>query len=110
MASIDFSSPREAARAFAPKLSALVGSPLYDQVWADPALSLRDRSLVTIATLIAMGHADELPAHLHRAIQNGVTRPELSALMTHMAFYAGFPAAISAAAIAHATLDEAEEK
>lgn len=103
-----FTSPREAARAFTPKLSAFVDDTLYPVVWADAALSPRDRSLVTVAALIAGGHLDELPAHLRRAAGNGVTRGELSAAITHLAFYAGLPAAISASAVAHATLDGAQ--
>jgi len=109
MSTTDFSSPREAARAFTPTLSAFVETPLYSQVWADPALSPRDRSIATVATLIAGGHSDELPAHLHRALDNGVSRQELSALITHLAFYVGFPAAISASAVAQATLNQPKE-
>ena len=104
MSHADFSSPREAARAFTPKLAAFVDTTLYPQIWSDPALSLRDRSLVTVAALIAGGHLDELPAHLRRAVSNGVTREELAAAITHLAFYAGLPAAISASAVAQATL------
>lgn len=104
MSHADFSSPREAARAFTPTLSAFVDDTLYPRIWNDPALSPRDRSLVTVAALIAGGHLDELPAHLRRAVANGVTREELSAAITHLAFYAGFPAAISASAAAQATL------
>jgi 4-carboxymuconolactone decarboxylase len=103
----DFASPREAARAFTPGLSDLVASPLYDRVWEDPDLSKRDRSLVTVAVLIAMGRREELPAHLRRAEEHGVTRAELSALITHLAFYAGFPAAITASPIADATFSQA---
>ena len=101
MSSINYTSPREAARAFTPKLSALVESPLYDRVWEDPDLSKRDRSLVTVAALVATACFEELPAHLRRAVENGVTRTELSALITHLAFYAGFPTAITASAIAN---------
>lgn len=104
MSQTDFSSPREAARAFTPKLSAFVDDTLYPRIWNDPALSPRERSLVTVAALIASGHLDELPSHLCRAVTNGVTREELSAVITHLAFYAGFPAAISASAVAQATL------
>jgi len=104
MSQADFGSPREAARAFTPKLSAFVDDTLYPCVWSDPTLSLRDRSLVTVAALIAGGHLDELPSHLRRAVTNGVTHEELSAAITHLAFYAGFPAAISASAAAQATL------
>ncbi|WP_313331204.1 carboxymuconolactone decarboxylase family protein [Sphingobium yanoikuyae] len=104
MSQIDFTSPREAARAFTPQLTAFVEEPLYSQVWNDPALSKRDRSLITVAALITLHASQELPAHLRRARDNGVTDAELSALITHLSFYAGFPAAITASAIAAATL------
>lgn len=110
MSNINFRSPREAARAFTPKLSQFVDATLYPQIWSDPELSLRDRSLITVAALIAGGHAEELPAHLRRALNNGVTQRELSAVITHLAFYAGFPAAITASAIANATLTESEQQ
>jgi 4-carboxymuconolactone decarboxylase len=106
MAEPDFTSPREAARAFTPKLARFVESPLFDQVWADPDLAPRDRSIATVAALIARGAFEELPAHLRRAESNGVRREELSALITHLAFYVGFPAAITASAIAHQTLTQ----
>ncbi|MFT4053759.1 MAG: carboxymuconolactone decarboxylase family protein [Novosphingobium sp.] len=104
MSQIDFTSPREAARAFTPRLTALVQEPLYSQVWNDPALSKRDRSLITVAALVTLQAEHELPAHLKRARENGVTDAELGALITHLSFYAGFPAAITASAIAAATL------
>jgi 4-carboxymuconolactone decarboxylase len=100
----DFTNPREAARPFTPKLSALSESPLYDKVWEDSDLSKRDRSLITVAALVCLGRMDEFPAHLHRAIGNGVTETELAAAITHLAFYAGFPAAISASVVANGTL------
>src|ERR1700738_3473577 len=103
-------SPREMARAFTPKLSALVDDPLFSDVWADPTLSPRDRSIATVAALIALYRPEQLPVHLRRARENGVTRDELAALITHIAFYAGFPAAISASAIAARTLTEAGTK
>jgi len=103
---IDFSSPRAAARHFTPKLADFVEEPLYSAVWSDPDLSPRDRSLVTIACLIALNHADELPAHLRRGIANGLTKTELAAVITHLAFYAGFPAAITASAHAHAAFSD----
>jgi 4-carboxymuconolactone decarboxylase len=62
-----------------------------------------------VAALIAGGNLDELPSHLRRALANGVTRDELAAATTHLAFYAGFPAAISASAVAQATLNETKE-
>lgn len=105
MQAIDFGSPREAARAFTPKLAELVEHPLYSRIWADPDLAPRDRSLITIAALVALGHADELQAHLKRGIANGLTTGELSAAITHLAFYVGFPAAISASANANAVFN-----
>jgi 4-carboxymuconolactone decarboxylase len=110
MSNINFSSPREAARAFTPKLAQFVDATLYPQIWSDPAMSPRDRSLITVAALIAGSHSEELPAHLRRAVSNGVTQEELSAAITHLAFYAGFPAAITASAIANATLNESEKQ
>jgi 4-carboxymuconolactone decarboxylase len=109
MSQANFSSPREAARVFTPKLAEFVDTMLYPEVWSDPALSPRDRSLVTVAALTAGGHLDELPAHLRRAVDNGVTHDELAAVITHLAFYVGFPAAISASAVAQATLNEKEK-
>lgn len=110
MDSIDFTSPRLAARHFTPKITELIEHPLYSTIWEDPDLSKRDRSLITIAALLATRSSDELPVHLKRAIENGVTRTELSAAITHLAFYAGFPAAITASAIANATLGPIEEQ
>ncbi|QYM95713.1 carboxymuconolactone decarboxylase family protein [Dickeya ananatis] len=108
MKPIDFTSPRAAARPFTPKLADFVEHPLYSDVWADPALTPRDRSLITIACLIALNHANELPAHLRRGIENGLTESELSEVITHLAFYAGFPAAITASAYANATFSESK--
>ncbi|WP_174509009.1 carboxymuconolactone decarboxylase family protein [Klebsiella oxytoca] len=105
MKPVDFTRPREAARAFTPKLSDFVEQPLYSAVWTDPDLTPRDRSLVTIACLVALNHANELPAHLLRGIENGLTQTEISALITHLAFYAGFPAAITASGYANATFN-----
>ncbi|MNJ81176.1 Carboxymuconolactone decarboxylase family protein [compost metagenome] len=61
-----------------------------------------------MAALIAAGHSEELPAHLRRAAGNGVTQDELAAAITHLAFYVGFPGAITASAIANATFSETE--
>src|ERR1700759_2206600 len=103
-------SPREAARAFTPDLTDLINTPLYGQVWADDRLSPRDRSLVTLGAVVALYRPDELRAPLRRAVGNGLTRDEISALITHVAFYGGFPAAISASVIAHQVLDNPPEK
>jgi len=106
MKPIDFNSPRAAARPFTPKLFDYVEQPLYSAVWTDSDLCPRDRSLITIASLVALNHSNELPAHLRRGIDNGLTQTELSAVITHLAFYVGFPAAITASAVANATFAE----
>jgi 4-carboxymuconolactone decarboxylase len=102
-------SPREAARRFTPELTELVNNPLYSDVWTDARLSPRDRSIATVAALTVLYRPDELPAHLRRAVDNGLALDEISALITHVAFYGGFPAAISASIIAADTLLDGEE-
>jgi 4-carboxymuconolactone decarboxylase len=97
-------SPREAARRFTPELTELINEPLYSRVWTDERLSPRDRSIATLAALTVLYRPEELPAHLRRGIENGLTIDEVSALITHVAFYGGFPAAISASMIAADTL------
>jgi 4-carboxymuconolactone decarboxylase len=73
---------------------------LFGDVWERPGLSKRDRSLITVATLIAGYRTNELPFHLKRALENGVTKEELVELITHLAFYAGWPPASTAVSIA----------
>ena len=73
---------------------------IYGDIWERPGLSKRDRSLVVLATLIGTYRPDQLPGHLARALDNGVTRQEISEIITHLAFYAGWPASVTAARIA----------
>ena len=80
----------------APKLVELTDEVLFGDVWERPGLSKRDRSLITVAALVALYRTSELPGHLRRALTNGVTRDELVELITHLAFYAGWPSAMSA--------------
>ena len=68
--------------------------------WERPELSKRDRSLITCATLIALGREKQLVGHLQRALDNGVTKDEIGEIITHLAFYAGWPAAMTAALVA----------
>ncbi len=84
----------------APELADLTDDVLYGQVWASPELSQRDRSLVTVSALIALNRPDQLRSHLARARANGVTKEELIATITHLAFYAGWPNAVTAVAVA----------
>ncbi len=85
---------------FAPKLRELTDNVLFGDVWARPDLSPRDRSLVTISALIAMNRPDQLRSHLVRARDNGVTQAEVVEVITHLAFYAGWPSAVTAIAVA----------
>jgi len=80
----------------APKLAQLTGDVLFGDVWERSALPKRERSLVTVAALVALYRLEQLPFHLQFALDNGVTRDELVELITHLAFYAGWPAAHSA--------------
>jgi len=80
----------------APKLVELTDEVLFGDIWERPGLSKRDRSLITVATLVALYRSNELPFHLDRALENGVTREELIEVITHLAFYAGWPNAMTA--------------
>jgi 4-carboxymuconolactone decarboxylase len=84
----------------APKLAELTDDVLFGDVWERSQLSKRDRSLVTVSALIAMNRPDQLRSHLARARDNGVTEEELIETITHLAFYAGWPSAVSATAVA----------
>ena len=91
---------QKAIGSFAPKLAALTDEVLFGDVWERPQLSKRDRSLITCATLIALGREKQLVGHLQRALDNGVTKDEIGEIITHLAFYAGWPAAMTAALVA----------
>jgi len=90
----------------APALDQLTQQVLFGDVWERPELSKRDRSLVTVAALIAQYRVNELPFHLQFAQRNGITRDELVEVITHLAFYAGWPAASSAVGIARKVFAE----
>jgi len=87
---------RKAIGEFAPKLVELTEDVLFGDVWERPQLSKRDRSLITCAALVATGKTEQMSFHFPRAIENGVTRDEIVELITHLAFYAGWPSAMSA--------------
>ncbi|TWS95939.1 carboxymuconolactone decarboxylase family protein [Reyranella sp. CPCC 100927] len=94
------SSARDQLGSFAPKLLDLTENVLFGDVWERPGLSKRDRSLITVATLVALNRTEQLRGHLVRAQSNGVTQDELVELITHLAFYSGWPTAMSAAKLA----------
>jgi 4-carboxymuconolactone decarboxylase len=91
----------------APALGEYTDKVLFGDVWERPELSKRDRSLITVATLVALYRTNELPFHLKRALENGVTKDELVELITHLAFYAGWPSASTAVGIARQVFAEA---
>ncbi len=91
--------PRYASKAIgdiAPRLAELTDEVLFGDIWARPGLAPRDRSMVTVAALIALNRTEQLPFHLRRARDNGVADEELIELVTHLAFYGGWPVAMSA--------------
>lgn len=85
---------------FAPKLAQITDDVLYGDIWERPELSKRDRSLATVAALIALNRPDQLRSHLRIARQNGVTQDELVETITHLAFYSGWPNAVTAIGVA----------
>ena len=85
---------------FIPKLGQLRDDVLFGDVWEHPDLSKRDRSLITVAMLAALYRTDEMRGHMQRALDNGVTETELKGLITHVAFYAGWPCAVNAGRVA----------
>jgi 4-carboxymuconolactone decarboxylase len=88
-----------------PKLADLTANVLFGDVWERPGLSKRDRSLITVATLVALYRTDQLRGHIRRALDNGVTKDEISEVITHMAFYSGWPTAANAVQVAKQVFD-----
>jgi 4-carboxymuconolactone decarboxylase len=89
-----------------PKLGELTDKVVFGDVWERKGLSKRDRSLVTITSLITQGATDQLRGHLWRALDNGVTREEIIEVVTHLAFYVGWPNAGSAALMVKQVFEE----
>ena len=90
----------------APRLAELTDEILFGDVWERPGLSPRDRSLVTVTSLISLYRVNELPFHLGKALENGLTRDEIVETITHLAFYAGWPPAMTALQIARKVFDQ----
>jgi 4-carboxymuconolactone decarboxylase len=91
----------------APHLAEITDKVLFGDVWDNPVLSPRDRSLVTITSLIALYRINELPFHLKKALENGITKAEIVETITQLAFYAGWPPAMTALPIAKQVFEEA---
>ena len=92
----ELSAAQKALGNFAPKLVELTDGVLFGDIWERPELSKRDRSLITCAALVATGKTEQMEFHFPKAIENGVTTVELIELITHLAFYVGWPGAMSA--------------
>ena len=92
----------------APYLTEVTDRVLFDDVWQRPGLSPRDRSLITVAALIAGYRQNELPFHIEKALENGVSREEIIEAVTHLAFYSGWPTASTALTIARKVFAEAD--
>lgn len=102
--------PTNARKSFgdiAPHLAEITDKVLFGDIWEHEALSPRDRSLVTISSLISLYRVNEIPFHLKRALENGVTRDEIIGAITHLAFYAGWPPAMTALQMARTVFEEA---
>ncbi len=94
------SGARQAFGDFAPTFVDYTDDVLFGRVWPDPVLAARDRSLVTVAALMTLGASEQLVHHVGLAKNNGVTEEELKAAITHLAFYTGWPRAMSAMTVA----------
>lgn len=89
-----------------PKLVELTNDVVFGDVWERPDLSKRDRSLMTIAVLTALYRTDQLRTHIGRGLDNGLSRDEIAEIITHVAFYAGWPCAVNAANLAKGVFEE----
>jgi 4-carboxymuconolactone decarboxylase len=92
----------------APHLADLTDRVLFGEVWERQELSKRDRSLATVAALVALNRPEQLRFHLNFAVQNGVKKEELIEVITHLAFYSGWPNAMSAVMVAKEVFSQAQ--
>jgi len=96
---------RSAMEEVAPQLAKYSSDVLFGDVWERPGLSKRDRSLITVATLTALYRTNQLRSHIQRALDNGVTKDEIGEIITHIAFYGGWPTAANAVTVAKEVFD-----
>jgi 4-carboxymuconolactone decarboxylase len=94
----------------APKFKELSEKVLFGDVWERAELSKRDRSLATVAALVALNRSEQLRFHLQRALENGVKKEELIEEITHLAFYSGWPTAVNALTVAQDVFSKHEER
>jgi 4-carboxymuconolactone decarboxylase len=110
MAKAPSSAARDKVRNTVPKLIDLTEKVLFGDVWERPGLSKRDRSLITCAALVALNRTEQQTGHFQRAINNGVKKEELLELITHLAFYGGWPVSMSAAKVAKNVFEGGDKK
>jgi 4-carboxymuconolactone decarboxylase len=107
----DKPAPTNARKGFgdiAPTLATVTDEVLFGEIWERPELSPRDRSLVTVTALITGYRTNEMPFHIKKALENGLTKAELIETITHLAFYSGWPCAMTALQIARKVFEEAK--
>ncbi|WP_025859916.1 carboxymuconolactone decarboxylase family protein [Acetobacter papayae] len=92
----------------APDFADLTDRVLFDEIWERPGLSPRDKSMITVSALVALYRVNELPPHLEKALSNGVSLDELKDLITHLAFYAGWPTASTALGALRAVMQKSD--
>ena len=97
---------RSAMQEVSPKLAEMTADVLFGDSWERSELSKRDRSLITVANLVALYRTDQLKGHVARALDNGVTKSEISEVILHTTFYAGWPVGANAVRVAKEVFDE----
>lgn len=107
---MDFESRVKKVYKLVPQFGRLREDVLFGDVWKQPEMSARDRSIVTCSVLAALGKSEELALHMRRALDNGVTRDELRGLVVQVGFYAGWPAGVGAGLAAMPLLEEEEDR
>jgi 4-carboxymuconolactone decarboxylase len=104
----DAPNPRDNIRTFIPKLIEMTEDVVFGDIWERPELSKRDRSLMVVSALIALGKERQMVGHFNRALDNGLTVEEIKEIITHLAFYSGWPTAMTAAAIFKEVVEKRE--
>lgn len=104
----DAPNPRDNIRTFIPKLIEMTEDVVFGDIWERKELSKRDRSLMVVSALIALGKERQMVGHFNRALDNGLTVEEIKEIITHLAFYSGWPTAMTAAAIFKEVVEKRE--
>lgn len=100
------SSSKHKVRPVVPKLVEVIDDVIYGDIWNRPGLTKRERSLITVSALVALGQTDQLRSHMEKALANGANPDELRETLTHLAFYVGFPSTLSASLITRSLFED----